>query len=618
MRTGGDSVYSQLRLIYLLILLVLPATGIAQTTFRWTGPTSGSWNLATNWLNNSNGLPVSSFPNSNTVNAIFNGTSTNTSVTLGQNISLSSLQFTTANTSAYTIGAGNTINFASRGSISVASAVTNSQTVNAAITAGGALSITNNSTATGRLLSLGGGINIGANTLTIGGPGRIALNGALSSTSTGTLSKTGTGEVLLNGSNSASFNGRVTVNGGTLAVDASNQNQDRLRSGTVVTVNNGARFEVRGSNALPTNNPRNSTDGVNFTINSGGTLSVQSGQSAAMATAGITQSHAQLRNITLNTATISLGYLGTGTALNTEAFQHNGNMTVSGGVSNIVYGNGGNTTNANIGINQTSTWTVNSGATLNVAPMLVNGNGSAGALVKAGTGTLNLNANNSYSGGTTINAGSLFVNGQTGTNSGTGTGSVTVNNTGSLRGTGRAAGAVTVNNGGTIQAGNTLAPISTLTLGNNLNLQSGGTIGVRLTSSGVRAVANSGGSSGTPNTVNNFLLIQGNATINGSARIRIDGAGATFANGTYSYLIGDATNDLSGLNISTASRFTFTNFNTSILAGSVSLRGNSNGNLYLNFTTVPEPGWMLGLGAVMLFGLINLKRRTAALCLRIS
>ena len=261
----------------------------------------------------------------------------------------------------------------------------------------------------------------------------------------------------------------------------------------------------------------------------------------------------------------------------------------------------GSAATANISLNKSRTFMINSWATLTIAPILLDYDGGAGSLVKAGTGTLHLNGNNTYTGTTTINAGTVFVNGQTGTNSGTGTGAVTVASAASLPGDGRVAGALTVNNGGLLTAGNTTAPIGTLTLGSTLNMATNTTLGVRIGNAGVQAAVNTGNSSGAVNTVNNFLLIQGAATINSGLKLTIGGTGSTFASGrTCSYLIGDATNDLSGLNITTQGQFTFNNFNTMIVANSVSLRGASNGNIYLNFTTVLEPafcsasGWQPG------------------------
>jgi fibronectin-binding autotransporter adhesin len=97
-----------------------------------------------------------------------------------------------------------------------------------------------------------------------------------------------------------------------------------------------------------------------------------------------------------------------------------------------------------------------------------------GSLTKTGNGTLTLTNGNTYTGATTVNAGTLLVNNTTG--SGTGSGAVTVNNTGTLGGTGiiiAGANNVTVNSGGTI-TGATNGSVGTLTLTAN-TLVIGGT-----------------------------------------------------------------------------------------------------------------------------------------------
>jgi autotransporter-associated beta strand protein len=81
-----------------------------------------------------------------------------------------------------------------------------------------------------------------------------------------------------------------------------------------------------------------------------------------------------------------------------------------------------------------------------------------GALTKAGAGVLELTSNNTYAGGTNVNAGTLLVNNSTG--SGTGSGTVMVN-TGTLGGNGTISGLVTMSSSGT----NNLAPGQAATAG---------------------------------------------------------------------------------------------------------------------------------------------------------
>jgi len=134
--------------------------------------------------------------------------------------------------------------------------------------------------------------------------------------------------------------------------------------------------------------------------------------------------------------------------------------------------------------------------------------GYAGAfttLSKVGTGTLTLTAtNNTYSGGTTISAGTLLVDNLAGT--GVGVGAVTVASGGTLGGTGIVTGTVNVSNGGTLAPG---SPAGSLTISNSLVLATGSTalfqvqhspltntlltISGNLTEGGTLIVTNSGG-----------------------------------------------------------------------------------------------------------------------------
>ncbi len=88
------------------------------------------------------------------------------------------------------------------------------------------------------------------------------------------------------------------------------------------------------------------------------------------------------------------------------------------------------------------------------------------ALLKTGAGTQTLGGINTYSGGTTVNAGTLLVNNPSG--SGTGTGAVAVRAGGKLGGTGSVGGNVTVEAGGGLTPGS--AGVGTLHVQGDLAL----------------------------------------------------------------------------------------------------------------------------------------------------
>ena len=93
-------------------------------------------------------------------------------------------------------------------------------------------------------------------------------------------------------------------------------------------------------------------------------------------------------------------------------------------------------------------------------------------IIKEGSGVWRVNGNNTYTGSTVINGGTMVFNGKN-----TGAGNITVNNEGSkLAGKGSLAGAVVIGANATIQAGDTLVNGSVLTLGKTLALRDGTTV----------------------------------------------------------------------------------------------------------------------------------------------
>jgi fibronectin-binding autotransporter adhesin len=312
--------------------------------------------------------------------------------------------------------------------------------------------------------------NVTAGAVTLGnsnGTGTGAANGLINF-DTGTFSATSVtlGLKSSSGANTSAGGGTVNVSGGQFSV--SGTTTFATDTGTTTTANTGS---VTGTLAV---------SGGTFTTGSivGAT---KTGTGVGTATANINVSGGAL-NVNPGGSFVLATQSGSGSAV--------GNLSLTGGsvTSNADITNGGGATTTTITVNggtldlvghqiggATSISTLNfqSGTLRNVAEI------NAGApLVKTTAGTLALSGNNTYAGGTNVNAGLLLANTSTPGQSSTGSGAVAVNSGGALAGglgttpgyIASAAGvnAVTVNSGGTISAGNgTSAPGLLVTTGGN-------------------------------------------------------------------------------------------------------------------------------------------------------
>jgi autotransporter-associated beta strand protein len=214
--------------------------------------------------------------------------------------------------------------------------------------------------------------------------------------------------------------------------------------------------------------------------------------------------------------TIAAGTSSSGTVVLSGANTYSGGTTINSGTTlqlgaaNTIPGNttaGDVTDNGILDLNTHSDTIngLNGSGTVNTAAggtptLTVGANGDSGtfsgvientagtlALTKSGSGTETLTGANTYSGNTTINAGTLLADNST---SSTGSGTVTVNSGGTLGGTGKISGATTVASGGTLLVGNTA--IGTLTFGSTLSLAGTTTMGINASTPAASEIVNSG------------------------------------------------------------------------------------------------------------------------------
>lgn len=287
------------------------------------------------------------------------------------------------------------------------------------------------------------------------------------------ITKQNTGTLLLvGGANDSTgagstYTGQTVVNAGTLAVDGS-QNANRLSPNNQVIVNNGASFEVRGVNTLPLN-----ANAVDVTVNQGGTFRVVSGGSAFIG--GATESHAHIRNVTLNGGTVDLTYSGTLSNWNGESFQLNGSITTGGSAPSVIQTDAA-VNRQGVGLDGVRTFQVADVTLSSAADLTINAELESSSttpaddgLRKTGAGTLVLNHANTYLGQTVIDEGSLILNGSLA--------GATVINGGTLTGAGNAR-QVSVNAGGTLAPGVGIGTLSSESVTFN-----GGTLAIEINSS---------------------------------------------------------------------------------------------------------------------------------------
>ena len=354
-----------------------------------------------------------------------------------------------------------------------------------------------------------GNVFLGSKNLAVGGnnftttfSGVIQDGGPLGGTG-GSLTKTGSGTLTLSGVNT--YTGGTTVMGGLINFNSTNSfgsgaitlNGGGLQwaSGTSTDISSqlaafgvgGATFDTNSNNLTlasvlsgagsltKTGAGMLTLTGVNSytggTTISGGTLQLGNGGTSGSIIGNVTDNSIFAINhsdaVTYGGVISGTGAFqqnGTGTTTLTGTNTYSGGTTVSAGILQL--GNGGTSGSIIGNVTDNSIFAINRSDAFTFGGVI----SGTGAFQQNGTGTTILSGTNTYTGATTINAGTLEVDGSIANTSG-----VTVKSGGTLTGSGtvETPAATTINSGGTLAPGTPGVPGTFMTITGNLAFQPG-------------------------------------------------------------------------------------------------------------------------------------------------
>ena len=328
------------------------------------------------------------------------------------------------------------------------------------------------------------------------------------------LNKNGSGTLTLNSSNS--FSGGTFVNGGTLQFVnkyfAGGTGPITLNGGTLFLngIGTGSTISSTGTNTLQTY----AQPYAGFNLQGSGDLNVNVGGGGVFSPGGDWSGFAGTLNFLTGNWIRELNTVSFGSSNAVWNFGSAGGLYNKYGGSTIflgaVFGGASSglagATTATASLTTYAIGGVNTNSIFNGA--ISDGGAAATALVFNGPGSLMLGGNNTYSGETTVNGGTLLVNNTAG--SGTGSGPVSINPGGALGGNGTIGGQVSLAAGATLVPGNNGA--GTLTITNDLGLNNASLIQFQL------------------GTNSSLVAVTGDLTLGGTLNLI---ASAGFGPGTY-------------------------------------------------------------------------------------
>ena len=513
-----------------------------------------------------------------------------------------------ANTSDVTVGSGGIFDLGG-----------NSETITSLALSGNGTTVAN-----GTLTTSGG-----TNTVTITSLQTVTISANVAGTND--LVKSGDGILFLSGNNT--YSGGTLIQQGTGTANLGNGSSSY---GVVLQANNAlGTGPLTIGDATTTTAARLALNGYNQTVSSlssgsAGTRVIEANGNAGGALSTLTVNQATntsytgiLRDNNTLVGALALVKTGIGTLdlSSIASATYTGGLTVNDGT--LIYDNvlalgsgtitlGGGTLSSSNATSTTVarptiTLTANTTSTLNNAVGSVTFSGNftgGGALAKSGAGTTVLSGNNTYTGATTVSVGTLLVNGSTAAGS-----AVSVESGATLGGSGTINGATTILSGGTLSPGNspglTTMGSTTFNTGSDFKFELiGNTIASRGTNyDGVNIL--------TASTLTIQSGVTSSLVFNVGSTVNWNNA---FWNTNQAWLVFDTVDgNYSGpvfgslvLTVDSAAQTL-----GSIRSGASFAYTINGGDIYLNYTAIPEPAtWMLLVGS--LTALVILRRRRTA------